>query len=105
VDHPAGGEPPGCRRDGLARGQPSPVAAGPQVPALGQDLRAALAVDRAVDAAAAEQRRVGRVHDRVDAFLGDVAGDQFDVHRLIVPQPGAGGHARARQRSRLRSRP
>jgi hypothetical protein len=58
---------------------------GPQRPALGQDLRTALVVDRPVDPAAAEQRRVRGVDNGVHGLLGDVSGDQFDVHRLIVP--------------------
>jgi hypothetical protein len=36
-------------------------------------------MDRPVDPAAAEQRRVGRVDDRVDALLRDVAADDLDA--------------------------
>ena len=43
-----------------------------------EDRRAARPVDRSVDAAAAEQARVRRVHDRVDVLLGDVAEDELD---------------------------
>ena len=42
-------------------------------PALGQDLRAAAAVDGAIHTAAAQRRGVGRVDDGVDLLLGDVA--------------------------------
>jgi hypothetical protein len=41
--------------------------------ASGQDLCAPAAVDRAVHAAAAQQRRVGGVDDGVDLLLRDVA--------------------------------
>jgi hypothetical protein len=42
-------------------------------------------MDRAVHAAATEQRRVRRVHDGVDMLLGDVALDQNDPrHAAIV---------------------
>jgi hypothetical protein len=62
--------------------QAPPVAAGAKVAALLQDRRATLAVDRPVDPAAAQQRRVGRVDDRVDLLGRDVAGDQLDPHRI-----------------------
>ena len=53
--------------------------------ALLEDRRAAGTVDRAVDAAAAEQRLVGGVDDRVDLLLRDVALDELDpAHR---PEP------------------
>ena len=56
----------------------SPVDAAAERPALGQDRRAAGAVDRAVHAAAAEQRLVGGVDDGVDDLLGDVAAHDLD---------------------------
>jgi hypothetical protein len=40
---------------------------------LGEDLRAADSMDRAIDTAAAEQRRVGGVYDGVDVVCGYVA--------------------------------
>jgi hypothetical protein len=80
VDDPARREVAGGRRHGPADRQATAVVPGPQRAALRQDRRAALAVDRAVDAAAAEQRRVRGVDDRVHAFGGDVARDQFDSH-------------------------
>ena len=50
-----------------------------------EDRGAAAPMDRAVDAAAAEQRRVRRVHDGVDLLLRDVALDQNDAgHASIV---------------------
>ena len=49
-----------------------------ELAALVENRRPTRAVDRAVDAATAEQRRVGRVHDGVDVLLGDVAEDEFD---------------------------
>ncbi|MFE0022646.1 hypothetical protein [Amycolatopsis sp. NPDC059021] len=50
----------------------------PQLPAFGQDVRPALAMDRAVDTASAEQRRIRRVHQHVGVLLGQVAFDEFD---------------------------
>ena len=46
--------------------------------ALFEDRGAAGAVDRTVDAAAAEQRRVRGIHDRVDLLPCDVADDELD---------------------------
>ena len=46
--------------------------------ALREDPGAAGAVDRSVDTAAAEQRRVRRVDDGVDVLRGDVAEDELD---------------------------
>ena len=53
--------------------------------ALREDRGPARPVDRAVHAAAAEQRLVGRVHDRVDHLLGDVAPRRLDAsgHRPV----------------------
>ena len=50
-------------------------------------------MDGAVHSATAEQRRVGRIHDRVGRLLGDVAENQLDAgsghlparHVLVVP--------------------
>ena len=50
-----------------------------------QDRGTAATVDRAVDAATTEERRVRRVHDRVDVLLGDVALEENDPgHAAIV---------------------
>ena len=54
------------------------------------------AVDRPVDAAAAEQARVGGVHDRVDALGGDVARDEFDARHPL-------GYPRLLESSKMRS--
>ena len=72
VDDPARGQPVALRRLGLARSAASERAA------LVEQLRARRAMDGAVDAAAAQQRRVRGVDDRVDALLGDVAADDLD---------------------------
>src|SRR5439155_18437049 len=50
----------------------------PDLPALLENLRAALAMDRAVDAASAHERGVRGVHDRVDALLSDIPLHQDD---------------------------
>ena len=46
-------------------------------PAFGEQLRSRRAMDRAIDAAAAEQRAVRRVDDRVDVERGDVGHHDF----------------------------
>src|SRR5215218_436824 len=48
-----------------------------------QDGRPAGAVNCSVDAAAAEERAVRRVDDRVDALLRDVAFDELDPHSAL----------------------
>ena len=67
VDHESGGEPEPGRGLGVAERAAIEVAAGVE------QLRAGRPVDRPVDAAPAEQRRVGGVDDRVDVLGGDVA--------------------------------
>ena len=59
----------------------SPVTQPPSRRHSARIARAAGAVDGAVDAAAAEQRLVGGVDDRVDDLLGDVAADDLDAIR------------------------
>ncbi len=88
MDHVPGLEPVALRdlrRAGLAAAER---------PAFGQQLRPRGAMDRAVDAAAAEQRRVRRVHDGVDGKRRDVGdadvepcrsdrgGEERDAHAL-----------------------
>ena len=97
VDHPPGGEPSGGRGHGLAGWEAVGVAAGPQGAALGEDLGAAGPVDGAVDAAPAEQRRVGGVHDRVDGLGRDVALPEGDLHRRSLGRMYAERLARARE--------
>ena len=72
VDHVARGKQTGgsgFRVAGLAAAEQ---------PALLEDRGAAGSVDRAVHAAAAAQRLVGRVDDRVHVLLGDVAANELD---------------------------
>src|SRR5204863_3769252 len=59
-----------------------------QGPAFLEQLGAGPAVDRAVDAAAAEEPGVGGVHDGVDVEQGDVAFDHLD-HALLPLLPSA----------------
>src|SRR5262249_11848396 len=61
-----------------------------QRPALRQQLRARRAVNRSIYPAAAEQRRVGRVDDRVDGERGDVGlnGGKRGCH--LSPTPAWG---------------
>jgi hypothetical protein len=77
VDHVPGGQPVARRRLRLA----GPAAAEPS--ALLEELRPCCTVDRAVDAAAAEQRAVRCVHDRVDGLLRDVSARRLD-HDVII---------------------
>ena len=73
-----------------------------ELAALLHDRRPAGAVDRAVHAAAARELRVGRVDDRVDGLLGDVALQQRDPrHGRIV---GASGHQPHVHGDRVRQR-
>ena len=73
VDHEAGGEPEPSRGLGVAERAPVQVAAGVEQFGAGRP------VDRAVDAAPAEQRGVGRVDDGVDVLSGDVAERDLQV--------------------------
>jgi DNA polymerase IV len=79
MDHIPGGELSRSRRLRIAR------LAAAQLTALGQDRRPACAMDGSVHAAAAEQRRVRGVHDRVDLLRRDVALNELDpAHRERV---------------------
>ena len=46
--------------------------------AFGEQLGACRAVNRAIDSAAAEERRVCRVHNRINVQFSDVALDDLD---------------------------
>jgi hypothetical protein len=72
VDHPACRQLAGGGRLRIAGRAPAERAA------FLEDRRPARVVDRAVDPAAAEQRRVGRVDDRVDVLTRDVAADELE---------------------------
>jgi hypothetical protein len=52
--------------------------------ALFEDRRPATPVDRAVHAASAHERRVGRVDDRIDLFARDVALYDLDRDQTIL---------------------
>ena len=73
VNHSARGERACGRDDGLARRQPFGVSRAANLFTLFKNFRAARPVNRAVNARAAEQRRVGRVDDGVNRFACDVA--------------------------------
>ena len=70
------------RQPVTARGLRLAGAAAAERAAFGQQLRASRAVNRAVDAAAAEQRFVRGVDDGVDGESGDVGQEDFEVHSL-----------------------
>ena len=55
-----------------------------QRPAFGQQLRPGSAMDRAIDAAPAKERRIGRVDDGVNAESSDVGNDDVQP-RLADP--------------------
>jgi hypothetical protein len=82
VDHVAGGQAVAARDAGLPR------RAAAEGAALGQQLGAGGVVDRAVDAAAAEQAFVGGVDDGVDGEPGDV-GLQRPIPLAIWTKPSA----------------
>ena len=70
-----------------------------QLAARGEQLWTGGAVDRAVDSAAAQQRRVRGVHDRVDRLAGDVASDDLEIHgarMALVSRRRAAGRAGSR---------
>ena len=73
VDHPAGRQREARRGHRLADRQPALEGRLSQGAAGGEQLRACGSMDRAIDAASAQQRRVRRVHDGVDVRGGDVA--------------------------------
>jgi hypothetical protein len=83
VNHPLRWQPPGRRRDGLPRRQPLRKAVAAKRAALLQNLWPTAAMDGAVDAAAAEQRRIRRVDDGIDSLLGDVAPKQCDSRHSL----------------------
>src|ERR1051325_9563429 len=52
--------------------------------AFGEEFAAGGAVDRTIDPAAAEQRCVRRIYDRVDRKLGDVADEDLEAGALGI---------------------
>ena len=85
MDHPASREPAAGSRFRVTRRATAEQAA------LGQDLGASRAMDGAVHSTAAQERGVGRVHDRMDALLGEVAEDEAERHESAsrpIVRPG-----------------
>src|ERR1035437_2009646 len=76
-----------------ARDLGAPGGAAPQRAALGEQFRSGGAVDRAVHAAAAQERVVGGVDDGIYRQSGDVGFDRDElvVHAWILPCPGKAG--------------
>jgi hypothetical protein len=72
------------RQPSRGRGLRPPGLAAAEPPALLEDRRPAGAVDRSVDAAAAEQRAVRGVHDRVRRDLRDVADHRRDHGGILA---------------------
>src|SRR5579859_6175410 len=72
MDHILGRQPVSARDLGVA-GLPAAQRA-----ALGKELGASRAMNRAIDTAAAQKRRVRRVHDGVNAERGDVSNNDFE---------------------------
>ena len=93
MDHEAGGQVEGRGGLGVAEG------AAAQLPAGLEQLGTGGTVDGAVDAPAAEQRRVGRIDDRVDVFGDDVAQRDLEMGaheaQRRFPDGGATGSERA----------
>src|SRR5206468_10558145 len=63
--------------------------------ALGHELRPRRTMDRTIDAAAAEQGRVRRVDDSVNAQGGDVGNDDFQPRRANLAREAAQAEAAA----------
>jgi len=61
--------------------------------AFGEQFASCGTVNRAIDAATAEERRVGRVHNRINIELRDIAAEDFDsahgASRSISHDPSA----------------
>ncbi len=85
VDHPPGREMARTRRDRLSRGQAVTGEVGDDAPTLLEDRGPPGSVDRSIDATATCKCAVGRVHDRVDSFLGDVTLDQLYPRQGLDP--------------------
>ena len=74
----------GCQA--IAPGDPRLAGrAAAQRTAFGEKLGTGGAVDGAIDAAAAQQAFVGRVHYGIDVEAGDVAFDDLDAAHIILP--------------------
>lgn len=56
---------------------------------FGEQFTTGCTMDRAIDAAAAEQRRIGGVDDRVDGERGDVGDDDLTGRRADLADEGA----------------
>jgi hypothetical protein len=69
--------------------------------ALIQQFRPGRAMDSTIDAAAAEQRRIGGVNDRVDVKRGDVSDNDLKPRGTEL----ARGQGRANTKARIRQRP
>ena len=81
VDDEIAGQIPRGGRDGVSGRQAVDKFLAAYAPTLLQQRRSGRSMDCAVDAAAAEQFRIGRVDDRVDLLLGDVPEHGLDAHR------------------------
>lgn len=73
MNDPFGGEFVAARDFGLAGGAPAERAA------FCQQFRTGGAVNGAIHSPAAKQRRIRRIHNRVHALLGNVAGNDGDA--------------------------
>jgi hypothetical protein len=91
VDHPARRQPEPRGRLGRAG------FATAQLPAVLEQFRSGRPVDRPVDTAASEQRRVGGVDDGVDVLLCDVAPHEAQLRRHLATVPLPPGPSPGRQ--------
>ena len=95
MDHILAGQPVALRDPG------APGLAAAQCPAFLQQLGAGGAMDTAVDAAAAQKRRIGRVDDGVHVHFRDVIPDDLKGHRAtrLSSAPTGGGASSREARS------
>lgn len=78
------------RRQPVAAGDPGiPGVAAAERAAFGEQFGAGRAMDSTVDAAAAEQGRIGGIDDRIDGERGDVGDDDLTGRRADLADEGA----------------
>ncbi len=104
VDDVAREQTAGGRDDGFAGREAVGIAARPQPLALREDLGSPAAMDRAVDAATAEQGMIGGVHDRIDGREREIA--LHEAHDTAGDRDGGRvAHTRFLQLDSLRGLP
>jgi hypothetical protein len=80
MNDPARLEPSSSRSGGLSSRQAVRILVLPELLALSQNLGSTSSMDGSIDPSTAQQRMVGRIDDRVDVLLGDIALHEGDLH-------------------------